>query len=198
MRLLRRDRPQPQVDRDPEADTPFDTTTASPDSPSTTDSPPRTVRERTWTFTPSQVVSFIAGVGLVALGLVAMIRAGVDGDLSEPTVRVLTYTHTAWLGLLEIGVGTLLILAGMGARGRFVSITIGAALVIAGVLIRAEPSQMPDELGIEPSFGWAGIVLGAVVALAAMALPVWRRRELLDQDVINLRDNRYDNRRVPF
>lgn len=181
MRLLRRDRPETQVD-----------------PPTTADGAPRTVRERTWIFTPSQVVSFIAGVGLVALGLVAMIRAGVDGDLAEPTVRVLTYTHTAWLGLIEIGLGTLLVLAGMGARGRFVSIVIGAALVIAGVVVRAEEGQMPAELGIEPSFGWAVIALGAVVALAAMALPVWQRRGLLDQDVINLRDDRYDGGRVPF
>lgn len=159
---------------------------------------PHTVRERTWTFSASQIVSFVAGVGLVALGLVALIRAGVDGDLTTPTVRVLTYTHTAWLGVVEVAVGTVLILAGMGARGRYVSIVVGAALVVAGVLVRAEPDGMPDALGLEPSFGWALIVLGLVVALAAMALPVWRRRELLDRDVVNLRDDRFDNGRVPF
>jgi hypothetical protein len=176
-----------------------------------------TVRERTWTFAPGQIVSFAAGVGLIAVGLVALIRAGIDGSLSTPTVDVLTYSHTAWLGLAEIGLGLLLLLAGSGAWGRPLSVLLGAATVVAGVLVLAEPSQMPEELGLEKNYGWPLVALGAVVALAAMTLPVWRRRKILDDDVLDLRDDRvartarttrtervepvddpYEGRRVPF
>lgn len=144
-------------------------------------------RERSWTFAPGQLVSLVVGLGLIAVGVVALVRADVNGSLSTPVVEVLGYTHTAWLGLAEIALGLLLVLAGTGAWGRAVSVLLGAATVIAGVLILAEPGQMPDELGLEKDFGWPLIVLGAIVALAAMVLPVWRSRKV-DHEPIDLRD----------
>jgi hypothetical protein len=153
------------------------------------------VRERTWTFAPGQIVSLVVGIGLVALGVVAMVRAGIDGSFATPVVDVLGFTHTAWLGLAEVGAGLLLILAGTGAWGRALSVLVGAAMVIAGVLVVAETSAMPEELGIEKDYGWMLVLLGALVSLAALALPVWRsrrvrrngvdvdeRRELVDTD----------------
>lgn len=153
----------------------------------TTETRTATVRERTWTFAPGQIVSLVAGIAVVVVGVIALVRAGVDGSLSSPTVDVLGYSHTAWLGLAEIGLGLLLLLAGTGAWGRPLSVLLGAASVVAGVLVLAEPDQMPDELGLEKGYGWPLIALGAIVALAAMALPVWRRRHVRDDDLIDLR-----------
>jgi hypothetical protein len=149
-----------------------------------------TVRERTWTFAPGQVISLAAGVGLVVVGAIALMRAGVGEPLASPTVDVLTYSHTAWLGLAEVGLGALLILAGTGAWGRPLSVLLGAATVCAGVLVLVEPGQMPEELGLEKDYGWPLVILGAVVALAAMALPVWRRRTLTDDEIVDLREER--------
>ncbi|MET0903866.1 MAG: hypothetical protein ABWZ52_11545 [Acidimicrobiales bacterium] len=134
--------------------------------------------ERVWTFAPGQLVSLIVGVGAVAIGLLAMVRAGIDGSFETPTVEVLGFTHTAWLGLAEVGVGVLLILAGIGAWGRPLSVILGAGMVIAGVLIGVAPDEMPAELAVEEDFGWALAAIGAVVAIAALALPVWRTRRV--------------------
>ena len=111
--------------------------------------------ERTWTFAPGQLVSLVVGIGFVAVGLLAMVRAGIDGSFDTPVVEVLGVTHTAWLGLAEVGLGVLLILAGTGAWGRPLSVILGVAMVIAGVLIGAAPEEMPAELGVEADFGWA-------------------------------------------
>ena len=111
--------------------------------------------ERTWTFAPGQLISLIVGIGFVAVGLLAMVRAGIDGSFETPVVEVLGFTHTAWLGLAEVGLGVLLILAGTGAWGRPLSVILGVAMVIAGVLIGAAPEEMPAELGVEEDFGWA-------------------------------------------
>ena len=135
-------------------------------------------KERTWTFAPGQLVSLIVGVGAVALGLVAMLRAGIDGTFAEPVVDVLGFSHTAWLGLAEVGLGVLLILAGTGAWGRPLSVLLGAGMVIAGVLVVAETSAMPEELGLEKDYGWGLILVGALVALASLVLPVWRSRRV--------------------
>jgi hypothetical protein len=51
------------------------------------------------------------------------------------------------------------------------------------VLVAAEPAGMPDELGLEQDFGWVLIVSGAIVALASMALPVWRKHRIWRNDV---------------
>lgn len=154
-----------------------------------------TVHERTWTFAPGQLVSFVAGLGVIVVGVIALLRAGIDGSLARPTVDVLGYSHTAWLGLAEVALGLLLVVAGTGAWGRPLSVLLGAAGVVAGVIVLAETDQLPDELGLEKDFGWPLIVLGAVVALAAMALPVWRRRHLREQDIVDLRDRELEGQR---
>jgi hypothetical protein len=163
------------------------------------DDPDRTttVRERTWTFAPGQVVSFAAGIAVAAVGVIALLRAGIGEPLASPTVDVLGFSHTAWLGLAEIGLGLLLILAGTGAWGRPLSVLLGAAAVIAGTLVLAEPGQMPEELALEKDFGWPLLVLGAVVALAAMALPVWRRRTITDDEIVDLREQRRFQEQAP-
>ena len=51
-----------------------------------------TIRERTSTFAPGQLVSLAVGVGFVAFGLVAMIHAGIDGSFGNPVVDVLGFT----------------------------------------------------------------------------------------------------------
>jgi hypothetical protein len=145
-------------------------------------------RQRSSMVAPGQIVSLIAGAGLITVGVLALIRAELDGSLSTPVVEVVGYTHTAWLGIAEIGVGLLLMLAGASPAGRSVSVVLGAAMVIAGVLVRAEPGQMPDELGIEKAFGWPLIIVGAVVAVAAVVLPVWYSNRV-DRDTVALRDD---------
>lgn len=160
----------PRDDRDPHVLARDDVTTSRSDE--------ATIRERSWTFAPGQLISLAIGVGFVALGLVAMVRAGIDDTFADPVVDVLGFSHTAWLGLAEVGLGVLLVLAGTGAWGRPLSVLLGAGMVIAGVLVVAEPGGMPDELGLEKDFGWVLIAAGAIVALASMALPVWRKHRV--------------------
>ena len=135
---------------------------------------PTLVRERTWTFAPGQLVSMVVGGALVVLGTLALLRAGISEPLADPVVQVMGLDHTAWLGIGELALGLLLMLVGAGAWGRPLSILLGAAMIVAGVLVLAESGAMPDELALERDFGWLLIPLGALVALAAMALPVWR------------------------
>jgi hypothetical protein len=141
-------------------------------------------RERSWTFAPGQLISFIVGLGFIVVGVLALLRAELGGSLATPVVEVLGYSHTAWLGLAEIGLGLLLLVAGSGAWGRPLSVLLGALMVVAGILVLAETEQLPEELALERGYGWPLIVLGALVPVAAMALPVWRSHH------VDLRDDR--------
>lgn len=135
---------------------------------------PVKVRERTSVFAPGQLVSVLAGGALVVLGAVALVRAGAGEPLDTPVVEVLGFDHTAWLALAEIGLGLLLMLVGSGTWGRWISVLLGSAAVAAGVIVLIESDGLPEELALERDFGWPLLGLGAVVALAAMVLPVWR------------------------
>jgi hypothetical protein len=192
MSLLHRTRDDDTVVADrADDDVTTHTTTHDDDTtvtPTSSDEVATKTRERTWTFAPGQLISFAVGVGFIALGLVAMIRGGIDGNLARPTVEVLQLSHTAWLGLAEVGLGVLLVIAGTGAWGRFLSVPIGALMVIAGIVVLAEPGQVPERLAVERDFGWVLVLFGALVALASMALPVWRTRQVKELD---LRDDRH-------
>lgn len=141
-----------------------------------------TVRARRWDVAPGQLVSLIAGVGFVALGLVALVRAGFDGSMDTPVVEVLGFSHTAWLGLAEVSLGLLLMLAGTAFGGKSLSVLLGAVMVIAGVLVTATIEDMPAELGLEEGFGMPLIVVGAIVALAALLLPAWTTQRVDRED----------------
>ena len=143
----------------------------------------RKVRERRVDFAPGQLVSLVGGLALTALGLIAILRAGLDTPLDSPVVSVMGWDHTAWLGIAEVGAGLLLVLAGISAAGRAVSVLIGSLLVVGGILVLAEEQARPVELGIERSFGWPLVAFGAVIALAALVLPAWRTRTVEEVDL---------------
>jgi len=135
-----------------------------------------TVRQR---FDVASMLAVAAGVGLVGIGAVALVRAGVDGSWYGPVVRVVGIDHTPLLGAVEVGVGALLVLAGLaGARvlAAFVALVAGVGAAIAAV----EPDLVDRELALQR--GWAtalavGGVLLALILVMARGRSVERRIE---------------------
>jgi hypothetical protein len=138
---------------------------------------PDVVQEDTVTergFSPGQVLILLAGAVTLAIGLIAIVRTGLDGPLSDPVETVLWWDHTALLGLFEVGAGVLLILGGLHPAMRWLGGLVGLAMIVGGVLILGELDWTMDELGAERDFGWAPIVVGAVAVIGA-AIPRIRR-----------------------
>ncbi len=116
------------------------------------------------------VLAGAAGIVLLVVGLLALVRAGTDGSWDTPVVEVAGFTHTALLGVIEIGAGVALLLAGV-SRSRSASALWGVALGIAGFIGGVQAESFRDSLALESSMGWWALGIGAVVALAALALP---------------------------
>ena len=131
----------------------------------------RPARRRGFAVTPSQVVSAVVGVVLVAFGIFAVARAGLDGPLDDPRVDVLGLSHTALIGLIEIGVGAVLILCAFGYATRVLSGLIWLGLLAAGLVLLAEPGDLVTELNTESQLGWLGVITGGVLVLAALLAP---------------------------
>jgi hypothetical protein len=120
------------------------------------------VRSARWDV--GSILATAAGVALIVIGAVALARTGIDRSWYDPVVQVLGNDHTALLGAIEVGVGVLLVLAGLaGARALagLVAVVAGAAATVAAI----EPDAVERELAIEQEWAIAMAVGGFVLAL---------------------------------
>jgi hypothetical protein len=116
------------------------------------------------------VLAVVVGASLAVVGLIAVLRAGVDGTWFRPLVEVLEADHTALLGVLEIGAGVLLVLVGLTGR-RIPVAVLGLAMALGATALAIEPDELQRELAIEPWWAWTLAAAGAVLVLAALHAP---------------------------
>lgn len=122
-------------------------------------------REPAWDL--ASILAVLAGGALAVVGIVAVIRTGLDESWFRPRTEVLRANHTPLLGALEIGAGALLILLGLaGSRILVAMAGIAGALVCTAAAV--EPEELTRELALEP--WWAWVLAGAGVALTLAAL----------------------------
>lgn len=133
----------------------------------------RTVR--TSVMTPAAVVAGVVAIALLVLGGVTMARAGLGGALDVPVVAVAGFTATALLGLIEFGIGLVLLAAALVRHVRMI-LFVGIVGGVAALVSVFQPSAGQSSLAIERGFAiWAAFAMGAVV-LAAL-LPTFRHRD---------------------
>ncbi|MGH9213129.1 MAG: hypothetical protein ACRD2C_21025 [Acidimicrobiales bacterium] len=109
----------------------------------------------------------IIGAGLALIGLVALVRTGVDDTWFRPVERVLDANHTALLGAGELGAGVLLMLAG-AAPSRALAALVGLGMAVGGALAAIETNEVSRELAIEEWWAWTLAGTGALVAVIVL------------------------------
>ena len=125
------------------------------------------VRENRRTLSPARVVGAIVGVILTVVGILAIVKAGLDTTLNQPIVRVAGLDMSAAVGIGFLVVGLILLLAsatsdGAGAVGFF-----GVLLILFGVFAVAITGDLRLDVGVGRNTGWFSIILGAI-CLGAM------------------------------
>jgi len=145
---------------------------------------PATARTRTLAarrYDPASALAVVAAIALGVVGAVALARAGLDGPLDEPVVQVAGFSHSALLGLIELGMAIVLLAVGLSRdRGAllFVSILFGAAALVAAI----EPDLGGGALAIEGSWALLLVIAFGVIALAAAVIPaIWRTTERVER-----------------
>jgi hypothetical protein len=121
-------------------------------------------------FEPDAIIAAIVGLVLLLVGLIAAVRGGFDGPMSEPIVEVLGFTHTTTLGLIEVALGLALLIAG-ATRSRSGAMFFGAVLGVAGFVAAVQSESFAETLAIESSMGWLVVLAGVIVVLSALMLP---------------------------
>lgn len=125
-------------------------------------------------FAPDAVIAAIAGLVILVVGLIAIIRGGFEGPMSEPIVQVVGFSHTTTLGLIEIVIGLALLLSG-ATRSRSGEIFFGAVLGIGGFVGAVQAESFKESLALESSMAWLAVCIAAIVVLAALMLPRYAR-----------------------
>ncbi len=133
-------------------------------------------------FEPDAIIAGLVGLALLLMGLIVVTRGGFDGEMSDPVFEVLGFTHTTTLGLIEVGLGLCLLIAG-ATRSRSGAAFFGAVLGIAGFVGAVQNDSFNDSLALESSMGWLAVVAGVVVVLTALMLPRFGRRSTVIENV---------------
>ncbi|MGZ6960030.1 MAG: hypothetical protein ACXVLM_10040 [Ilumatobacteraceae bacterium] len=126
-------------------------------------------------YAPDAVIAALVGLVLLVIGLIAIVRGGFSGPMSDPVVKVLGFTHTTTLGLIETGLGVCLLASG-AARSRAAAMFFGGVLGVAGFIGAVQTKSFRTALALESSMAWLAVVAGAVVVLAALLLPRFAKR----------------------
>ena len=87
------------------------------------------------------VAAFI-GLFLVVMGAVALLRVGLD-NLVGDTATVVTFEHTALMGIIDVIIGLFFLgAAGSALANRSGLITPGMLCIAFGLIVRIEPEAM--------------------------------------------------------
>ena len=133
-------------------------------------------------FEPDAIIAAIVGLALLLLGLIAVTRGGFDGEMSDPVVEVLGFTHTTTLGLIEVAIGVCLLIAG-ATRSRSGAMFFGALLGVGAFVGAVQTESFDKSLALESSMAWLAVIAGAVVVLSALMLPRFARHSTVIEDV---------------
>lgn len=133
-------------------------------------------------FAPDAVIASIAGLVILVVGLIAIVRNGFDGPMSDPRLEVLGFTHTTTLGLIEIVIGGALLLSG-ATRSRSGEIFFGTLLGIGGFVGAVQADSFDKTLALESSMAWLFVAVAVVVVLAALLLPRYARQSTTVENI---------------
>jgi hypothetical protein len=129
---------------------------------------------------PASILAIAAGGALAVVGVVALMRAGINDTWFQPQVEVLDADHTALLGLIEVGAGVLVLLLGLiGSRVLIAMAGIAGSLVATAAAVA--PEDVARELAIES--WWAWTLAGVAVLLTLVALQPAKARQTTLVDV---------------
>ena len=120
------------------------------------------------------------GVALIVIGVLALVRSGIDGTWYQPVVEVAGISHTPLLGAIEVGVGVLLVLAAM-AGVRVLAALVALAAGVAAVVVAIEPGAVERELAIETE--WAVALAVGLLAVGLLILSPGREGERRERRV---------------
>jgi len=121
-------------------------------------------------FAVDSVIVGVIGLALTVVGLLAVTRAGVHGPMDAPVVKVIGFTHTATLGMIEAAMGLVLLICA-ASMSRAASIFFGLVLGIGSLIGALQTDSFDRSLALESGLAWLAVIAAIVVVLASFLVP---------------------------
>jgi len=121
-------------------------------------------------YAPDSFVVGVIGLALLVIGLIAMVRAGFDGPMDDPVVKVIGFTHTATLGVIEAAIGLLLLICA-ATRSRGGAIFFGLVLGVGGIVGAVQTDSFRRSLALQSGLAWIAVAAAAIVVLVSLLMP---------------------------
>jgi hypothetical protein len=119
------------------------------------------------------VLTIAGGAALAIIGIVALIRTGVNSTWDQPVTHVLRIDYSPLVAAIQVGAGVLLVL--LGLSGRIAALFGCVALAVASVVAAIQPGRLETQYALETWWAWAVFAGAAFVALVLL-LPFGRRQ----------------------
>jgi hypothetical protein len=121
-------------------------------------------------FAIDSIIVAAVGLALTVVGLLAVTRAGIHGPMNSPVVKVLGFTHTESLGILETAIGVLLLICA-AATSRSASIFFGLILGVGGFIGAVQTKSFTRSLALESGLAWLAVFAAVLVVAASLVVP---------------------------
>ncbi len=126
------------------------------------------MRGQEWSI--AQIAQGIAGILLVVLGGVVLAKTGLQ--LDHPKASHVLFTQTAWMALIELFLGILLLIGATSARDRTFGIFASLAATAVGLILALVPDAANGRFtGNDSTAGWVLAIIGAITAVVTLTAP---------------------------
>ena len=135
---------------------------------------------------PARYVAAAIGIAAIIFGRVRARRDRFRPRSPPASAREhATVHHTPLLALMEIGFGVTMLVAAFGTFfGRMLMAAASVAALGFGLVIVADlwPERLHNWFGVHDRNGWLYVVVGGAGLLAAVVLPVTKRRRVVERE----------------
>lgn len=138
------------------------------------------VRTSSSALSPGQVIGGLAGLVTTGIGVIAVVRGGIDATLNDPLVGVAGLTLSAGVGIALVLLGLLLIAGAASAWDKALLGFGGGLLFLGGIFVMAASSDLLGRIGTTRSTGTFALIVGIVAMVSAMMPTFVRERSVAE------------------
>ena len=142
----------------------------------------RRVRDERWTLSPGRIIGGIVGAVYLAVGIAALVDAGIDSTLTRPVVDAFGLDMSAAVAIGITVAGLLLLLGAAMPGGTALIGFVGVVSVAAGVFFLAATAPVMLDIGVARNVGWFTLICGLICIVAMFFGTTHFRRSAVRED----------------
>lgn len=135
---------------------------------------------------PGCILAGAVGLFSAIVGIVVIVRTGIDGTLNIPLTSIFGTYESAFVGIGLLLAGLVLLASAASEASRPLAGGIGVVMVILGVIGAASGPTIRTDVGFDKGAGWMVLILGAIALFAALLPSRYQERHEIVEEQTDL------------